>query len=181
MRRSMICVSALLLFCLMALAACEEEAVNAAYDEDDIRELAYRALYQDLRIDTLDCSAMVVTIGDSLQEGLFWPLVIRGHSDDFLERLKDLPIRKLHMSGVVADTVAAPGWEQGWRTRDTDEAATACFTRSVERIDAAHLVLVCGMFFRSSRQAYAACHVMYENGQWKVTSLRYYYKLMEDR
>jgi hypothetical protein len=177
----MIGVSALLLSCLMVFAACEEEAVNAVYDEDDIRELAYRALYQDLRIDTLDCLAMVVAIGDSLEEGLFWPMLLQGHSDAFLARLADLPIRVLHMSGVVADTIAAPGWVQGWRTRDTDEAATACFTRSVERIDATHLVLVCGMFFRSTRQAYAACHVMYENGQWKVTFLRYYYKLMEDR
>src|SRR5512145_655941 len=130
MRRRMIGVSALLLSCLMVLAACEEEAVNAVYDEDDIRELAYRALHQDLRIDTLDCTAMAVASGDSLEEGLFWPMAMHDHSDAFLVRLNDLPIHVLHMSGIVVDTLAAPGWVQGWRTRGTDEAAAACFTRS---------------------------------------------------
>ncbi len=181
MRRRILCLPALLLSCLMFLAACEEEAVNAAYDEDDIRELAYRALYHDLRIDTLGCAAMAVTVGDSLRDGLFWPLSIHGHSDAFLARLDDLPIRILHMSGVAADTVAPPGWGLLWRTRDTEEAATACFTGNIERIDATHLVLVCGMFYRSTRQAYAAFNAVYENSVWKAGSLQYYYKFMEDR
>jgi hypothetical protein len=179
MRQRIFCVSALLLSCLIALSACEEEAVNVSYDEDAIRELAYRALYQDLRIDTLDCTAMGVTIGDSLDDGLFWPVITRSHPDAFLARLDDLPIRILHMR-ELADTMDAYGWGQGWRTIDTQELASACFTHTIERIDAAHLVLVCGMFFRNYRKAYAAFHIRYEDGHWVPGSLRYYYKRMED-
>jgi hypothetical protein len=179
MRRRTLFVSTRLLLFLMALSACEEEAFNVAYDEDDIRELAYRALYQDLRIDTLACAAMAVTIGDSLQDGLFWPVITRSHPDAFLARLDDLPIRILHMR-ELADTTDAYGWGQGWRTIDTRELATACFTHSVERINATHLVIVCGKVFRNYRKAYAACHIRYEDGNRVAGSLSYYYKWMED-
>ncbi|MCZ7556379.1 MAG: hypothetical protein M5R41_08260 [Bacteroidia bacterium] len=178
MRRRILFVSVRLLSCLLVLTACEEEAMNASYDEDEIRELAYRALYQDLRIDTLDCTAMGVTIGDSLDDGLFWPVVTRSHPDAFLARLDDLPIRILHMHDLV-DTTDAYGWGQGWRTTDTRELASACFTHTIQRIDATHLVIVCGMFFRNYRKAYAAFHIRYEDGDWVPASLQYYYKRME--
>ena len=40
--------------------ACSDDQVNEPYDEDAIRVLVYRAMYERLPLDTLGCAAMAV-------------------------------------------------------------------------------------------------------------------------
>ncbi len=176
MRRRILFVSALLLSCLMALTACEEEAVNTAYDEDDIRERAYRALVSRLSLDTLDCTVMAVTYGDSLSEALFWPQRYEEHPAVLLQRLQDLPMRVVGIGALQKQPTSND--LPMWRTLDTDEAAVACFTGEVERVDGTHLLLRCGVYFKIRRQAYGVCDIVYSGGTWKVRAINFYYLAM---
>jgi|GEM_PF-4081422 len=163
--------------CLLAaslISACGLEPVNAVYDDDDIRELAYRTLFTQLRLDTLDCGVMAVTHGDSLSEGLFWPGICRPHSLSLLKRLGDLPMRIVAMDDI--DKLHVAHGKPVWRSRDSDEIAVACFTGNIERVDETRLLVLCGMYFTSLCQAYGACDLVYDGSMWKVRALQFYFK-----
>lgn len=170
----------LLPFLLVAISAlqfpaCSDDPVNEPYDEDAIRVLVYRAMYERLPLDTLGCAAMAVAWGDSLEGGLFWPKITKSHSQALMSELaRVVPLRIVGME-LVALVSQPTGWKV-YRTTDKDELAVACFTRDVERIDGTHLVVQCGMqqnYF--NYRAFAGCDVAFESGAWRVRSLNLYY------
>lgn len=159
---------------LPLLSACSDDPLNEPYDEDAIRVLVYRAMYERLPLDTLGCAAMAVARGDSLESGLYWPKITVTHSQALMTELaRVVPLRIVGME-LVAPAAHPSGWSV-YRTTDTDELAVACFTKDVERVDGTHLVVQCGMQHRDNYMAFAGCDVVYESGGWQVRSLNVYY------
>lgn len=173
-RRCLLLPFLLAMLSLPLLSACSDDPLNEPYDEDAIRVLVYRAMYERLPLDTLGCAAMAVAHGDSLQEELFWPKITIPHSQALMTELaRVVPLRIVGME-LVALAAQPSGWSV-YRTTDTDELAVACFTGNIERIDGTHLVVQCGMQHRHNYMAFAGCDIVFESGAWKVRSLNIYY------
>lgn len=173
-RRCLLLPFLLAVLLLPLLSACSDDPLNEPYDEDAIRVLVYRAMYERLPLDTLGCAAMAVARGDSLESGLYWPKITVPHSQALMTELaRVVPLRIVGME--LVSLVSQPTGSSVYRTTDTDELAVACFTRDVERIDGTHLVLQCGMQHRYDYRAFGACDVVFEAGGWKVRSLNLYY------
>ncbi len=167
-------ILSLLLMAPLILSSCSEDPVNEAYDDDAVRVLVYRAMYEMLPLDTLGCTAMAVGQGDSLQDGFFWPRVLTPHSSSLKQTLASaLPLRIVDMHDV--SMVSQPDGYPMYRTTDTDEPAVACFTMGIERVDGTHLIVACGMTHRENFFAYGACDLAFEGGAWQARSMNVYY------
>lgn len=170
---------ALILF-TFSLSGCSDDAMaptvvsDEPFDDTDIRTKVYLALYEELRLDTLGCRAMAVAEGDSLYEGMFWPAVFIEHSPDIRSELAEkVPLRILRMEEVHLTT--EPARDPPYATKDTGEPAIAAFTKTIERTGPFTLIVVCGVFHRRARSAFAACSLEYRGNEWMLQSLNPYY------
>lgn len=173
-RRCLLVAFLLALLSPLSFPACSDDPVNEPYDDDAIRVLVYRAMYERLPLDTLGCGAMAVAQGDSLEGGLFWPKITAPHSQALMTELaRVVPLRIVGME--LVSPVVEPSGRSVYRTTDKDELAVACFTRTVERIDGTHLVVQCGMQQSYYFRAFAGCDVAFESRTWRIQALNLYY------
>lgn len=166
-----------LLFFFLVFAACSDDsgtAANQPYDETEIRTKVYISLYNTLQLDTIGYHAIAIAQGDSLRSGFFWPQKFTRHAETVFESLSGaLPLRIVGM-----DEINPPGESVSnvpYLTIDTGEPVIPAFTRTIERMDGTHIVVVCGVYCPLKMSGYAACNLTYESGEWKVRSLEFYY------
>lgn len=169
----------------VALSGCSDEATAPAVVSDEpfvdsnIRIKVYEALYTELCLDTLGCTAMAVAEGDSLFEGMFWPSVFIAHPPDVRSKLAEtVPLRVLSMDEVQVS--AAQVLDPPYVTIDTGEPAIAAFTKTIERTGPINLVVVCGVMHRWERCAFGVCNLKYTMNGWNVQSVIPYYIRMRD-
>jgi hypothetical protein len=84
-----------------------------------------------------------------------------------------LPLR------IVGIDEVEPAIENGmgppYVMKDTKVPVIPAFTKTVERIDESHLVVVCGMDIPLLLSAYGACKVEFAKGVWSVREIQFYY------
>lgn len=159
---------------LFILVSCSDSMVNEPYDELDIRVKAYRALCTTLQLDTLGYDVIMVTEGDSLRDGFHWPAALRVHPAPLIDILGQmLPLRVIGIDAVRSEN--ENGQAPPYITVDTEEPVIPAFTKTVERIDESHLVIVCGVYLPRRLSAYGACSVAHIQGSWTVTDMQFYY------
>lgn len=57
------------------------------------------------------------------------------------------------------------------KPRSAREPVIPAFTKTIERMDATHLVVVCGVFCPLELTGYAACNLTFEHGVWQVENM----------
>ncbi len=167
---------AVFLFAAFLASACSEDPVAEPYDDNEIRVLVYRALYEQLSLDTLGCAAMAVSRGDSLPAGMLWPTAFTPHSTSLTDRLGTfIPLRIVDIGGV--SLVIDPDGREVYRTVDAHEKAVACFTNEIQRFDGTHLGVKCGVRMHPQyHEILTVCDVAHENGAWHVSAVDIYYR-----
>ena len=162
---------------VLSLVSCADDAGTAAnqpYDEADIRSKVYTSLYTVLKIDTIGYNVMAIAVGDSLRNDFFWPRRFTPHPEPVLSLLSGmLPLRIVGIDEIDPPGEVIPN--EPYRTMDTGEPAMPAFTKAIERMDATHLVVVCGIVCPLELSAYAACNLAFVNGEWLVESMDFYY------